>query len=210
MVDMRWELAPYTEPWTGPARRRASQFRAGWDDTLRRLSDETGRLDAGLVVIEIDIAEGRLTRNRQSIAQGWAPAGSGVRVRFESKHGEQNYATGEFWNWRDNVRAVALSLEALRAVDRFGVSHGQQYVGFRPAITAGDAVEFANPKDAITWLAATAKDLKVEAGAPGDLYRRLSRLVHPDDAGHADRDPDGMIWLRLQAAKTQLSKAGVM
>jgi hypothetical protein len=212
MVDMRWELAQWSEPWSGPARARASQFKAKWDQTLWLLSDETKRLDAGLVTIEIDITgEKALARHRQALLQGCAPAHSGVRVRFDCKHGDLTYATGEFFNWRDNVRAIALSLEALRAVDRYGVSHGEQYVGFRPAITAGEEVSFASPKDAITWLTATALELGAEPGTPTDLHRRLGLLLHPDGGEEVSkRDPDGLLFRRLVAAKESLREAGVM
>lgn len=50
------------------------------------------------------------------------------------------YATDSCDRWQDNVRSIALGLEALRAVDRFGISReGQQYAGFRAALTTGVA-----------------------------------------------------------------------
>lgn len=48
------------------------------------------------------------------------------------------YATDACEDWRHNVRSIALGLEALRAVDRFGISRrGEQYAGFRAALPAG-------------------------------------------------------------------------
>lgn len=45
------------------------------------------------------------------------------------------YATDACVLWRHNVRSIALGLEALRAVDRFGISRrGEQYAGFRGAL----------------------------------------------------------------------------
>lgn len=212
MVGMRWELGPWEKQWTGPAARRSSQFKADWPATLALLAEETGRLDAGLVVIEIDVPCEALNRNRQALLAGRAPAHPGVRVHFESRHGELNYATAEFWAWRDNVRAVARSLEALRLVDRYGVSHGTQYVGFRSALPAGgSAPEFDSPREAAGWLAHTGTRLHVEPGSPAELARRLSRVLHPD--GIADQsavDPDGSLWATLQAARTILTKAGVL
>lgn len=47
------------------------------------------------------------------------------------------YATDACVLWRHNVRSIALGLEALRAVDRFGISRrGEQYAGFRAALPA--------------------------------------------------------------------------
>jgi len=43
-------------------------------------------------------------------------------------------------DWRHNVRSIALGLEALRAVDRYGISRrGEQYAGFRAALASGAA-----------------------------------------------------------------------
>jgi hypothetical protein len=48
------------------------------------------------------------------------------------------YATDACEDWRHNIRSIALGLEALRAVDRYGISRrGQQYAGFRAALTSG-------------------------------------------------------------------------
>lgn len=47
------------------------------------------------------------------------------------------YATDACQFWQHNVRSIALGLEALRAVDRFGISRrGEQYAGFRAALPA--------------------------------------------------------------------------
>lgn len=43
------------------------------------------------------------------------------------------------WSWEDNLRAIALALEALRKVDRYGVTRrGEQYTGWKQ-LTAGDS-----------------------------------------------------------------------
>lgn len=48
------------------------------------------------------------------------------------------YATDACAFWQHNVRSIALGLEALRAVDRYGISRrGEQYAGYRAALTAG-------------------------------------------------------------------------
>jgi hypothetical protein len=48
------------------------------------------------------------------------------------------YATDVCAFWQHNIRSIALGLEALRAVDRYGISRrGEQYAGFRAALTSG-------------------------------------------------------------------------
>lgn len=48
------------------------------------------------------------------------------------------YATDTCVLWQHNVRSIALGLEALRAVDRYGITkRGEQYAGFTGALPAG-------------------------------------------------------------------------
>jgi len=48
------------------------------------------------------------------------------------------YATDCCQFWQHNVRSIALGLQALRAVDRYGISRrGEQYSGFRAALVSG-------------------------------------------------------------------------
>jgi hypothetical protein len=86
--------------------------------------------------------------------------------------------------WQHNVRAIALTLEALRAVDRYGATEtGQQYTGFK-ALPAGRAM----PASHMTTQAAY--DLLAEIIGPRDvvdgdledgvLIKRARAIVHPD------------------------------
>lgn len=50
------------------------------------------------------------------------------------------YATDVCERWQHNVRSIALGLQALRAVDRYGISRrGQQYAGFAGYLATGSA-----------------------------------------------------------------------
>ena len=60
------------------------------------------------------------------------PAHPGIEVSFESRHGRLVYATDVCVFWEHNVRSIALGLEALRAVDRYGITRrGEQYAGWK-------------------------------------------------------------------------------
>lgn len=204
MSGMRWELAPYSEPWQGQQQRNTtSRFRSDWATTIRLMAAETEHLDAGLVVVEVDTPLANLSRDRQQFREG-QPRTPGVRVCFDSKHGLQRHATGAFSTWRHNVHAVALSLQALRQIDRFGVSNGAQYVGFRPALEAGSKPAFDNAREAIHWLTEQGRGQGLQ-GEPAYLYRQLAKAWHSDSG----RDPDGN-WGRLQAAHLVLEAAGVL
>jgi len=200
---MRYEIRPFTGgQWTDPTtieRRSAAAFRAPWGSTLDLLYYETEILGATLVVLQVDVTEGDLRRDGMLRAN--AKVGHpGVVISFESEHGPLRYATDAYDEWRANVRATALALKALRAVDRYGVTRrGEQYVGWRAL--AAPVSGFASVDEAIRWMR--------ERGGPGHvrtrpdlLYRVLAKRFHPDAGG----DPGD--WHRLDEARRLLDLTG--
>jgi hypothetical protein len=199
---VRWEIRPLG-PWTEPVtkeRRSSARFRADWASTLKFLAYETELLGADLVVVQVDADEDDIRRDGMLRAR--ARVGfPGVRVSFTSRHGPLMYATDTYEScysdgppgWQANVRAIALALEALRAVDRYGVSkRGEQYTGWR-AITAGGSPDpTMTPQEAAYLIAHTAAlsggrwtvhDVFTDPTARGDAYRLAARANHPDAAG---------------------------
>ncbi|MGH4009245.1 MAG: hypothetical protein ACRDTH_14000 [Pseudonocardiaceae bacterium] len=103
-------------------------------------------------------------------------------------------------SWQANLRAVTLTLEALRAVERYGaVRDGQQYQGFR-AIEAGsgNGHGFASPEEALRWVREQTGN---RATDPRQAYKIAVRALHPDAGGSKQQ------WDRLDAAR-QLMEAG--
>lgn len=183
--------------WDGPrtpddARRSPLAFRAGWTSTLELLDRELEHLDARDVVLELAVREDELR------ADGWPrstarPTFPGVRLAFVSTHGPLIYATDAYMAWQHNVRAIALGLEALRAVDRYGVTHrGEQYRGWTalPAAPTADAVLDAAR---VVVLLAGLPESDVEAIAESigtarrDAVRKAMRGAHPDTGGSLTR-----------------------
>lgn len=207
---MKYEIRPlghWTDPVTEP-RRSSATFRAAWTDTLKLLERETELLGATLVVIQIDADDTDIRRDGMLRARARVDH-PGVVISFNSTHGPLRYATDTYDSngysqpgWQANVRAVALGLEALRAVDRYGITRrSEQYVGFR-ALPAGPAPAFANADEAHRWMREQAE---LGPGAdPDKLYRHLARRMHPDAAGGSRAD-----WDRLAAAHELLAEAGI-
>lgn len=124
-----------------PSTRRHAQFQVGYARTLEQLEREIGYLGGRDVVMGVGLEERDIRLDGQPRSNARSFGHPGVEVSFDTKaYGRQTYATDQFWDWRDNVRAVVLSLEALRAVERYGVSKGRQYAGFS-LLTAGPAQE---------------------------------------------------------------------
>lgn len=195
--------------WTGPRtpwdqRKSRYIFLAGWGDTVDLLGREIDYLDGTQCVLEADFREGDLRRDGLPRANARRPEFPGVKVSFNTPRlGRLEYATDAYELWQHNVRAIALSLEALRAVDRYGTTSGrQQYTGFRAlgaGPTAMPAAAPMGPVDAREFIR-----LHSGMGLRGDdrdRYRAAARRLHPD-AGGSTAD-----FQRLQEAKRVLDIA---
>lgn len=199
---MRFEVRPLG-PWTDPPtedRRSSRRFRASWQNTLDLLAAETAQLGAVLVVLQVDVTEGDIRRDgmlRANSRVGFP----GVRVSFESRHGPLTYATdaydrvysGDPPGWQANIRALALALEALRAVDRYGVSkRGEQYTGWRAIEPPRRTGPTMTVEQAATFVAAhapghDASRIVAERAHRQAAYRAAAAHLHPDRGGHHDQ-----------------------
>lgn len=120
---------------------RPSPFSAPWSATVELLADELRHLGAKQIVVELALALRENDVRLDGMPRADARlASAAVRISFESKWGPLRYETAEFdsasWRggpgWQANLRAIALGMQALRAVDRYGVSkRGEQYRGWR-------------------------------------------------------------------------------
>lgn len=121
-----------------------SPFSAPWSDTVDILAAELRHLHAARIAVDLALTEGDL-RLDGIPRSGIRLASDAVRISFESaRYGPLMYETGRFRGWQANVRAIALGLEALRRVDRYGITRrGEQYAGWRQLPSSTD------PADAI-------------------------------------------------------------
>lgn len=163
-----------------------ARFRADYGDTLALLEYEIDRLDGSNIVFGVGLRERDVRLDGQPRADARAYSHQGVEISFNSRFGRLTYATDEFDDWHDNVRAIALSLEALRAVDRYGVSkRGQQYAGWAQLTSGGP--------DPLRG-----KALVERAGSLREAQRR-----HHPDAGGQQRD-----FVDVMAYAKQLEAGG--
>ena len=163
-----------------------ARFRVTYSKTLKLLKSELAHLDAKGVVLQIDIPESQIRLDGLPHVNA-RPEFQGVIVSFESKFGHLKYLADIFNNWHDNLRAIALALEALRKVDRYGVTkRGEQYTGWKQL----PAVSEAKVK-AATLIAFLGEADKDEVMNDKDVALRAFRIavkkVHPDKPG-GDRE----------------------
>lgn len=170
-------LRPFEDGGLGlrAGRRRRSPFRAAWSNTVEQLTRELRAVDARDVVLEVDMREQdfRIDGLPRATARAASP---GVRLSFVAKSVAGSpalrYAVDTFDDWQDNVRAIALGLNALRAVDRYGVTkRGEQYAGWKQLGAGGSSVEVERGRELI----------RKHGGA-----REALKATHPDRGGDAN------------------------
>lgn len=175
-----------------------SPFTVTYSTALDLLVRELEFLDARDVVVELDVVESQI-RNDQRLRADARPGSPAVRLAFESAQGPLVYATDEFvkanWrrsgmqaDWQHNLYAIALGLEALRKLDRYGITRrGEQYTGWK-ALPAGRAM----PGSHMTTDAALALIEQVAIGdEDADRVRSIEIL----------RTSPEMLWRAVRNAK---------
>jgi hypothetical protein len=159
-------------PWT---------FKAGWSSTLQILERELGYLGGRNVVIGAAFSERDLRLDGMPRADARTPSHPGIELSFDSKHGRLVYATDVCARWEHNVRSIALGLESLRAVDRYGITRrGEQYAGWKQLESGGPSSE-------------RGRELIREHGG----VRQALMATHPDHGGSPEDFAD------VQAAREQ-------
>ena len=123
-------LSQWPQEPTAAHRRKNATFRAGYVSTLNLLERELLHLKAKDVVFEADCPSSEI-RNDGRLRSSAKLRGPGIVVSFDSAKGPIRMPCDKFTGWEDNLRAIALTLEHLRAVDRYGcTAHNEQYKGW--------------------------------------------------------------------------------
>lgn len=118
--------------------KRYASFRVNYNRTLQDLEYEIGQVKGREVIIGL-VADEREVRLDGMLRADARVRGSGVELSFEIPDGRRLvFHTDVHGDWKDNLRAIALGLESLRAVQRYGITTGigEQYAGFAQ-LTAG-------------------------------------------------------------------------
>ena len=163
-----------------------SKFKSDLPATQRLLDRELKHLGAKRVVLQMCITRADL-RLDGTLRTGGKIRQPGVILRFDSKHGPVTMPCDRYNDWQDNVRAIALALEALRAVDRYGVtSRAEQYRGWQalPAPSPNSVEsQLRTADDAIAFLRKLVSEFAAGAINSGEAIRRAQMLTHPDRGG---------------------------
>lgn len=208
-MSLNWRVVPI-ERWSGPMtrNRKRSPFDSSWTATQDVLDRELRHLQARDILLQMAVTQ-RECRNDGWIRADARPSHPGIIITFESRKVGRSlsYPCDTFGDWQSNVRAIALGLEALRKVERYGISpNNEQYTGWAQLPPAGGS--------SVTMTANAAAVIVVELeglGANPELilrrddlyriaYRNAAKRAHPDAGGSVDG------FQRLQVARGVLDR----
>lgn len=206
MIQARFQVLdkPVPKPEGGRVR---SPFHGSYTDTLDRLEREMRHLGATNIVILVDADHSEI-RNDGWPRSTMRPKTMGVVVTFSTPAlGSLRYEAGKFNAWEQNLRAIVMTLERLRAVDRYGCTKGEQYTGWKKLPGgAGPIVgsEWASVEAAMRFLCLIGQPSTLSI-LPSDLdmvYRAAARKAHPDAGGSHE------VMSKVNRAKEYIEKCG--
>jgi hypothetical protein len=132
-------LRPITT-WPGERSRSRtySPFQSNLSSTLGLLDRELRALRATDVWLEVAMTEGDFRQDgRPRPTPGPSHPASSSRSLADARQGAA-LRHRPVLEWQDNLRAIALGLEALRKVERYGIANrGEQYAGWAAAPAGG-------------------------------------------------------------------------
>lgn len=191
---LKWDRQPALE-------NRRSTFKTAYNKTLDKLEREITHLEGRDIRIEAGFALHQI-RNDGWPRGGAAPAHPGVVLYFTSKDGPLCFPCGTFGTMGANLQAIALTLEALRAIDRYGATVGhEQYRGFTALPPAPKPMSVEGAAEFIAMNSSVSRGVVIEQADGYRLaYRQAATRLHPDVTGSNEA------FYRLGKAKEVLDK----
>jgi hypothetical protein len=203
------------------AERRRSNFDSSWRATMELLNRELRALGPyGLrsvgntyyyptSVLQLAIRDSAFRRDGMPNARA-VPEHPGVILNIMPKGRPQlSFPCDTFDRWQDNLRGIALGLEALRKMDRYGITQtGQQYRGWQAIEARPSPIPQFTADTAEKYLQDLVRDAAGEVVSLNlctiqQLYRRAVGVAHPD-RNDGNRD----VWNHVEAAANALRAAG--
>lgn len=159
--------------------RQTAPFGGSFHQTRKKLLWELTHLDVEVAIIEIDVTDADLRLDGLPRSSAYVPPP--VKVSFEAGDGDvQVFAVDKYAHWHSNLHAVALTLDRLRAIERYGaVRDGQQYAGWKAIGVSSDS--YGQALSRLAEIARTTIDEPVDR-----IVRQAQVRTHPDRGGTAD------------------------
>ena len=174
MTAQRAHPLQWPQGWSRTQSPGRSKFNTTMDKATRGLLNEIRKLGGRLPVISSNAQykQDGTPYARQSVFDD-----TGVAVYFERKGKPMVFACDRYWTLHDNIWAIAKTIEALRAIERWGASDMMEraFTGFTalppPSAARGwrEVLEYGNGPATEAWIQFH--------------YRNLVGKKHPDKGG---------------------------
>lgn len=183
--------------WPGQLRsmfeRDNARFSSDYQGTLELVTYEAHRLGSDDVVVQLALSDSDLRKDGLPRAHAKPDHPGAIVVLPESDKGRLSFACDRYGDrhrvpgWQDNLRAIGKTMEALRAVDRWGATQGQQYAGFAELPESSTSVQDAAAF--VAWVVGTPEAWDTYLADPAVLrkdVREAAKRLHPDHGGDAE------------------------
>jgi hypothetical protein len=216
-TEERVSRSPFLQPRKQTATGWQAPTRMPLTRTYADLRKELGHLGVeGQAVLEIGLPPSQIRVDGQLRGDAPAPKHPGiilsVTANIDGREVPMKWQCDHFTDWRDNLRAIALTLERLRLADLYGVAQRfEQYTGFAalpPALVTPPAMSL---EDAARFVA---RESGGDRPGMADLvlrypesfsacYKAAAKRHHPDAQPGNVATQD---WQKLQEAAALLRK----
>lgn len=211
MTTMQYPLEwPSGLPRSTPAKAR---FKTSFSQARRSLYSELDRLGAEHIVLSMNVEYYERGGVQMPYADRRQPDDAGVAVYFLLEGERMCFASDAWDRVEHNMRAIALTIEAMRGIERWGVNEAKRraFSGFKALPPAEAALE---PSHAAT---PEPVDWRKILGVPEEfaylitwdqvesLYRQRVRTSHPDRKGAAGNDETALLNAAREAARKELT-----
>lgn len=192
---------------------KADSFNVQWSRQLDELESEIKAIKGRDTVVEACMVASDIRNDGwpRSNARAWAPD---IRLYVTADVGPLVFPCATYDDWRANLRAIGLAMQALRLMRERGIGMGtEQYRGYAALPASIAAAEWASVEAAIWFLLDTAnwsgvvhtRNLVPQADENakrlfGLLYRDAAKKAHPDAGGSND------LMAKVNRARTFIEK----
>lgn len=145
-----------------------------YSEARKRLIEELGRLQADGAIISSNVRVYKATGEPQAGEGEKRYSDPGVAVYFELRRQARCLACDRYNTVAGNLAAIAAHIDALRAMDRYGVGTlDQAFAGYAPRLQSA----------AFEWWIVLGLPRSSTVDAINEAFTRLMRTAHPDAGG---------------------------
>lgn len=196
----------WPEGWarTPAGKRRKAPFQITEVQAREQLLEEIRRLGGKAPIISTNVSIYQRRGVWVPYANQPTPEDPGVAVYWTTRDGEQRVIACDRWlTVRENIRAIGLSINAIRSLDRWGSSSMLDHA-FRGFAALPPAGPDSLPSSHRAWWEVLETPWDAPLEFIEDRYRRLARVFHPD---RPNGSTERMAELNLAIAEARAERA---